>query len=270
MSQIVRSSEMTASRARFGAFTLVELLVVIGIIALLISILLPALGRARDSASRTKCLSNVRQIGMAYMQYCQANKDALPAQAYGNYFQYNDWIYWRKDSNGYFQDGSDPTINIGTVGIGRYLNLSAKGNAAIMRCPNDDAANTRNYSFSYAINRQFHSNDSVKYAGLNPDAMQQSGAPNTRTKLNRITRPAEKILIIEEDERTLDDGNCAPVPRNMADLPASAGNANLRRTCWGCATMRPIAASPKRRIQATLLIRRAKASLPSPMDTRGW
>ena len=59
-------------------FTLVELLVVIGIIALLISVLLPALNRARDSSMTLKCLSNMRQVGQALNMYVSEQKGYLP------------------------------------------------------------------------------------------------------------------------------------------------------------------------------------------------
>lgn len=64
-------------RRRHG-FTLVELLVVIGIIALLISILLPALGKARQAANKAACLSNLHNIGLAMFMYTSQTKGTLP------------------------------------------------------------------------------------------------------------------------------------------------------------------------------------------------
>jgi prepilin-type N-terminal cleavage/methylation domain-containing protein len=61
------------------AFTLVELLVVIGIIAILVSVLLPALSRARAAANETQCMSNQRQIAMALMMYQNEQKGFFPA-----------------------------------------------------------------------------------------------------------------------------------------------------------------------------------------------
>lgn len=66
------------TRKQRRGFTLVELLVVIGIIALLIAMLMPALSKARDTANQVACASNMRQWGMAVHQYASASKGKFP------------------------------------------------------------------------------------------------------------------------------------------------------------------------------------------------
>jgi len=70
------TDDITVSRN--DGFTLVELLVVISVIGLLMGILLPALGKARASAKRVQCMSNLRQIGVAMRSYLDDNRDIFP------------------------------------------------------------------------------------------------------------------------------------------------------------------------------------------------
>jgi hypothetical protein len=88
-----------AAHQRALAFTLVELLVVIGIIALLIAILLPVVSKARAAANRVKCLSNIRQLYIGILGYCNNNRSWFPTCAYADdgtaHKQYpDDWLYW--------------------------------------------------------------------------------------------------------------------------------------------------------------------------------
>ena len=85
-------------------FTLIELLVVMVIIALLVGILLPALGRAREEARKTQCRSNLRQVGLAMQMYTNDNRGWTPAS-------YGFWVY---------ADGATPTKATTGFGVTNY------------------------------------------------------------------------------------------------------------------------------------------------------
>src|SRR5689334_11578630 len=78
MKSSVRGSDTRTAGRRTAGFTLIELLVVISIITLLIGILLPALGKARDTAKTLQCLSNSRQQALAFNIYATDSQNQLP------------------------------------------------------------------------------------------------------------------------------------------------------------------------------------------------
>jgi type II secretory pathway pseudopilin PulG len=125
------------ARRRPVAFTLVELLVVIGIIAVLISILLPALSKARESAKRAQCLSNLHQIHIFLSMYANANRQQIPLGFVKRGTQMSkqeNYFITIKPTGGAAPSGG---TSIRYVGLGLLLpsGLMKEGEARVLYCP---------------------------------------------------------------------------------------------------------------------------------------
>ncbi|MBI2924288.1 MAG: type II secretion system protein [Verrucomicrobia bacterium] len=109
-----------------GGFTLIELLVVIAVVAILAGLLLPVLGRAKEKGRQTKCLSNEKQIGLAFVMFADENEE--------NYPTHTGWDNWGGTQG---KDFADPNgYGSGTPANQRPLNRYAP-NVELFRCPSD-------------------------------------------------------------------------------------------------------------------------------------
>jgi prepilin-type N-terminal cleavage/methylation domain-containing protein/prepilin-type processing-associated H-X9-DG protein len=155
-------------------FTLIELLVVIAIIAILAAILFPVFAQARESARKASCLSNLKQLGLAFHMYSQDYDETMPGAAPGNApAKEGHWVpgVWVNDS---------APCQVETGALFSYCK-----NAQIYQCPSDSFRLRRlSYSMNYFLG--FRS-------------------------LAAVNRPADCIMLVDE-QRTLNDGFFAPGP----------------------------------------------------------
>jgi prepilin-type N-terminal cleavage/methylation domain-containing protein len=192
-----------------NGFTLVELLVVIGIIALLISILLPVLGKARNSANRLKCLSNLKQIVTAMRMYADANKGRFPFGGSRTIAFDEDWFWWQQpgtSANTNAQAGTTtqlaapgrPVMEVSGSSLTPYLGLMSE---KTLRCPSDDASGRmKEYPYSYTMNHEFCGN--YNYGQTDPKRI--------KPQITNIRKPSDKILMVEENLTTINDGFWVP------------------------------------------------------------
>lgn len=164
-------------------FTLVELLVVIAIIALLLSILLPSLRKARSVAVRLACSHNLKQINLAMEFYLDDHDNAYPCAQDPVSTDPAYWLWmgrgWRSFVEPYFGGGIDAN------------------NPSVLFCPHDRTSKEQYESTSYAYSMAFYHSPEQIDAMTTPADTYSNPRPSIRQRSLDVAQPSGKILIGE-------------------------------------------------------------------------
>lgn len=213
------------ARAR-KAFSLVELLTVIGIIALLISILMPALGRAREIARRTVCLANLRGIAQGCVTYAEGAKGHLPCwgQKKAGFNGIGDYWDWDGVSSNTFSGAAiDPANNFpvsNTRNLWKLVQLQAADTKTWL-CPSDGEASepfapavlkSQNASWSSISDVQNRSQFSYAFQYQGPAMKVGATDPlDTRPGWNTTLKDDPKLVILADSNPAFKAKNPAAV-----------------------------------------------------------
>ncbi len=173
------------------AFTLIELLVVIAIIAVLMAVLMPALHRAREQGRRAACLSNLKQLTLAWIMYADDNGDVLVngATGYGNQnLSWGDHTGEPAWVRGISTDWDEALEHIRNGALWPYLK-----NEKIYRCPTGRKGEALTYSIMFSMNAVNH-----------PPTQGVRGAHIKRRSEIRNPAPAYRLVFIDEGWMTAD------------------------------------------------------------------
>ncbi len=183
---------------RKDGFTLIELLVVIAIIAILASLLLPTLGKAKEYARRAKCISNVRQLGIASMLYVTDNNDAFPLNGQVPDGGDSHNLRWVQGHMKHDNTASTDPVNANLLIDPKYAQFAAylKG-AEIYKCPSDRTLLPEGRSLlptvrSYALNA-YVGWDGTFYASLDGTHYE---IYHKLTEVRRVS-PSELIMFLD-------------------------------------------------------------------------